>query len=425
MEYSIFRNQAPEESPGEGENISLPSDHNDKSALIMRLGRVLLALGSPAHRIETTLTMLANRLHLDSQFFSTPTALIASLGNERQSHTHLVRVESTTIDLGKLSDILGVMDRLSDDDISIRQASMQVADIYNAPPRYGALLTWLAFALLSASAALFLGGGWAEVILAGLIGCTVGLLNLIGNYSESVRRLFVPAAATLGSIIATVFIAFQPGTDMITPVIAGLIILIPGMDLTVSTRELASGHLVSGSARMAGAIMVLMTILFGLAVGSYIGEQISGPALVGQATPVASWIPRAALFVVAFAFTILFRARAQDGLWILLSSFISVYALSFSQQISGPIASAALAAAIVGTAANIFTRISRKPSSIIYVPGLLLLVPGAMGFRSLNQILEHNIIAGLEGLFNVFITAVALATGMVISSVLVPSKNEL
>lgn len=425
MEYSIFRNQPPEDSPGDDENISLPSDHNDKAGLIMRLGRALLSLSSPAHRIETTLTMLANRLHLDSQFFSTPTALIASLGNERQSQTYLVRVESTTIDLGKLSEILSVMDKLSDDDISIRQASISVTNIYNSPPRYGALLTWLAYALLSASAALFLGGGWPEVVLAALIGCTVGLLNLVGNYSESVRRLFVPLAATLGSIIATIFISFQPGTDLITPVIAGLIILIPGMDLTVSTRELASGHLVSGSARMAGGIMVLMTILFGLAVGSYIGEQISGPALVGQALPVATWIPYVALLVVAFAFTILFRARAHDGLWILLSCYISVYALNISQQISGPIASAALAAAIVGTSANVFTRITRKPSAIIYVPGLLLLVPGAMGFRSLNQILEHNIIAGLEGLFNVFITAVALATGMVISSVLVPSKNEL
>jgi len=389
----MFRNQPQfDEIQNEDSAISLPSDHNDKSALIMRLGRALLSLGSPAHRIETTLTMLANRLRLDAQFFSTPTALIASLGNERQTHTYLVRVESTTIDLGKLSDILGVMDQLSDDDISIRQASIDVADIYNAPPRYGSLLTWLAFTLLSASAALFLGGGWSEVLLAALIGFTVGLLSLAGKYSEAVQRLFVPAAATLGSIIATVFIARHPGTDMITPVIAGLIILIPGMDLTVSTRELASGHLVSGSARIAGALMVLMTILFGLAVGNFIGVQISGPGMPGQAVPVAAWIPNAALL---------------------------------SQQLTGPVASAALAAAIIGTTANIFSRLTRKPSAIIYVPGLLLLVPGAMGFRSLNQILEHNVVAGLEGFFNVFLTAIALATGMVISSVLVPSKNEL
>ncbi|MBE9548954.1 MAG: threonine/serine exporter family protein [Proteobacteria bacterium] len=422
----MFRNQPQfDEIQSEELATSLPSDHNDKSALIMRLGRALLSLGSPAHRIETTLTMLATRLHLDSQFFSTPTALIASLGNERQTHTYLVRVESTTIDLGKLSEILGVMDKLSDNDISIRQASIDVAEIYNAPPRYGALLTWLAFTLLSASAALFLGGGWSEVVLAALIGFTVGMLSLAGKYSEAVQRLFVPVAATLGSIIATVFIARYPGTDLITPVIAGLIILIPGMDLTVSTRELASGHLVSGSARIAGALMVLMTILFGLAVGNYIGVQFSGPAISGQAVAVATWIPNAALLVVAFAFTILFRARPQDGFWILMSSFVSVTALNLSQQLTGPVASAALAAAIIGTTANIFSRLTRKPSAIIYVPGLLLLVPGAMGFRSLNQILEHNVVAGLEGFFNVFLTAIALATGMVISSVLVPSKNEL
>ena len=422
----MFRNQPKfDEMKNEEQSLSLPSDHNDKSALIMRLGRALLSLGSPAHRIESTLTMLANRLRFDSQFFSTPTALIASLGNERQTHTYLVRVESTTIDLGKLSDILAVMDQLSDEAVSIRQASIKVAEIYNAEPRYGSLLTWLAFTLLSASAALFLGGGWAELVLAAIIGCSVGLISLAGKYSESLQRLFVPTAATMAAIIATMYIAKFPGTDLITPVIAGLIILIPGMDLTVSTRELASGHLVSGSARIAGAIMVLMTILFGLAVGINIGEQISGPGITASMSPVAGWIPNAALLVVAFAFTILFRARPVDGFWILLSCVVSVVALHFSQQLTGPIVSAALAAAIVGIAANLFSRLSKKPSAIIYLPGLLLLVPGAMGFRSLNQILEHNIVAGLESFFNVFLTAIALATGMVISSVLVPSKNEL
>ncbi len=422
----MFRNQVKfDEIKNEEQSLSLPSDHNDKSALIMRLGRALLSLGSPAHRIECTLTMLANRLHFDSQFFSTPTALIASLGNEHQTHTYLVRVESTTIDLGKLSDILAVMDQLSDEAVSIRQASIKVAEIYNAEARYGSLLTWLAFTLLSASVALFLGGGWAELVLAAIIGCSVGLISLAGKYRESLQRLFVPTAATMAAIIATTYIAIFPGTDMITPVIAGLIILIPGMDLTVSTRELASGHLVSGSARIAGAIMVLMTILFGLAVGSYIGEQISGPGTTPSMTPVASWIPNATLLVVAFAFTILFRARPVDGLWILLSCVVSVIALHFSQLLTGPIVSAALAAAIVGISANLFSRLSKKPSAIIYVPGLLLLVPGAMGFRSLNQILEHNVVAGLESFFNVFLTAIALATGMVISSVLVPSKYEL
>ncbi len=404
--------------------VTLPSDQNPKSAFIMRLGRALLALGSPAHRIETTLSMVANRLGLDSQFFSTPTALVASLGNTQQTHTYLVRVETTEIDLGKLSDILEVMDKVSDEDINIRQANCEITEIYSAPPRYGAFLTWLAFTLISASVAIILGGGWHEMLLAAVIGCVVGWLNFAGKYLEALRRLFVPIAAVSGSLIANLYVAAIPGTDLLLPIIAGLIILIPGMDLTMGTRELASGHLVSGSARISGAILVLMTILFGMLVGNYLGEEVVGAINSSPPVAIAGWIRYLTLPLSAFAFTILFRARPRDFIWILAACYLSVLALKFSQMISTTIIAAALAAIIIGIAANLFARISTRPSAVIYVPALLLLVPGALGFRSLTEILQQNVISGLEGFMNVALTAIALATGMVISSVLVPSKNE-
>lgn len=421
----MFRHQTQlEEIQIDKQVENLPSDQNPKSAFIMRLGRALLSLGSPAHRIETTLSMVASRLNLDSQFFSTPTALIASLGNERQSRTYLVRVESTATDLGKLSDILEVMDQISDADMNIQQASREITEIYSAPPRYGSLLTWIAYTLVSASVAITLGGGWNEMFLAAFIGSVVGCLNFAGKFFDPLQRLFVPLAAATGTFIANLYVSIFPGTDLLLPVIAGLIILIPGMDLTMGTRELASGHLVSGSARIAGAILVLMTILFGMLVGNYLGDGMVGEINPSSPTAITDWMRYLILSLAAFSFTILFRARPRDFIWILIACYLSIMALKFSQMVSTTIIAAALAAVIIGVCANLFARMTTRPSAIIYVPALLLLVPGALGFRALTEIMQHNVISGLEGFMNVVLTAIALATGMVISSVLVPSKNE-
>ena len=421
----MFRHQTQsEQAPAEERVGNLPSDQNPESAFIMRLGRALLSLGSPAHRIETILSMVAKRLRLDSQFFSTPTALIASLGNEQQSRTYMVRVESTATDLGKLSDILEVMDKVSDTNINIQQASQEITEIYSSPPRYGSLLTWLAFTLVSASVAIILGGGWNEMFLAALIGSLVGGLNYLGKYFDAMQRLFVPISATIGAIVAHIYVANIPTTNLLLPVIAGLIILIPGMDLTMGTRELASGHLVSGSARVSGAILVLMTILFGMLVGNFVGESMVGAIHSDPAIALDDWIRYLTIAVAAFSFTILFRARARDFVVIMFACYLSIFALKYSQMISSAVVAAAIAAVIVGVCANLFARISNRPSAVIYIPALLLLVPGALGFRSLTEIMQHNVISGLEGFMNVVLTAIALTTGMVISSVLVPSRNE-
>jgi len=59
-------------------------------------------------------------------------------------------------------------------------------------------------------------------------------------------------------------------------VIASLIVLLPGLALTLSLNELGTGHLVSGTARFAGAIMTFMKIGIGAAVGRQAAQFLPG-----------------------------------------------------------------------------------------------------------------------------------------------------
>jgi uncharacterized membrane protein YjjB (DUF3815 family) len=59
------------------------------------------------------------------------------------------------------------------------------------------------------------------------------------------------------------------------------------------------------------------------------------------------------------------------------------------------------------------------------LPGLLLLVPGSLGFRSLSSLLAADTIAGTDGLFRAALVTVALAVGLFAADLLLPPQRSL
>jgi uncharacterized membrane protein YjjB (DUF3815 family) len=57
------------------------------------------------------------------------------------------------------------------------------------------------------------------------------------------------------------------------------------------------------------------------------------------------------------------------------------------------------------------------------VPGILLLVPGSVGFRSLTSLLERQAVAGIETAFSMILTAMALVAGLLIAGVIAPEPR--
>ncbi|MFU8832596.1 MAG: threonine/serine exporter family protein, partial [Wenzhouxiangella sp.] len=71
--------------------IPQPYEASRYASLVLNLGRALLHVGSPAHRLEAAMQIMADRLGLRAEFFSTPTALMVSLGDESKQQTFLAR----------------------------------------------------------------------------------------------------------------------------------------------------------------------------------------------------------------------------------------------------------------------------------------------------------------------------------------------
>ncbi len=397
----------------------------DTSTFLMRLARALHAYGTPSHRLEEALEIMSTDLDVEAQYLVTPTSIFASIGPEGEQKTSLIRVEPGETNLDKLTSLGEVMQRVEGGELDVREGLAEVERVASGPPRYRPPVTALAYAVTSGSAAVLFGGGWREALLSLGLGGLLGLLAVVAIDRPRLAALYPALASMLAAAIASATAAMASPVSSFIATLAGIIVLIPGLTLTIAMNELAHRHLVSGTARLTGALITFLQIGLGGATGWTIVE-----AIFGRHAPVEPLaLPAAAFFLAAplaaASFTVIFRARPVDYGWILLCCTVAFLTTRHAGDAFGPELGAALGAWVLGCLSNLLARWRGKPSSITLVPGLLILVPGSFGFRSLQALVLGDVLAGVETGFSMALIAISLVTGLFLSNLTVAPRRLL
>lgn len=392
---------------------------------ILNLGRALHTCGYAAHRLEAVLGSAAHRLGVEAQFFSTPTSIFVAFGALDRQRTYLLRVEPAEQDLGKLAQLDRVIVQVNHGVLSPEEGSEQIALVAAAPDRYGALATTLAFGLASGAATRFLGGGQREIVAGTLIGLVIGVLALAARRYAGMARVFEPLASFAAALLATgagAAALFGP-ISVFTATLAGLIVLVPGLTFTIAMTELSTRHLLSGTARLSAAFMTFLGITFGVALGNGVGVRLFGqpPAVAPGAIP--AWTNLLALVVASLAFTVLLKAERREFPWFVLMGALAFYGSRAGAAIFGPELGSFVGALVVGVASNVFARLLDRPSQLMLVPGILLLVPGSVGVRSLAALMEREVVSGIETAFRMLVIAVSIVAGLLLSNALTPRRR--
>ncbi|HVX87487.1 MAG TPA: threonine/serine exporter family protein [Gemmatimonadales bacterium] len=406
--------------------IPSPLDPDPQAAIgfVLRLGEALHATGYASHRIETVMEKVSGQLGLQGQFFATPTSIFAAFGPLERQRTHLLRIGAANDDLGRLADLDEVVGRVMKGELSPADGSAQIDRIMTAPPRYRALLVVLSFGLLSASGARFLGGGALEIAAAAGIGLMVGLLDRLASRVAPLGRVFVPLAAFLAALTAGLLSEWLSGLTVFLVTLAGLIVLLPGWTLTLGMTELATRHLLAGMARLSGAFILLISIVVGMAVGLKAATAIVGAIPAGAPVPLAKWTLYLALVGLPLGAAFLLQVKGRDIPWVMASGIVAFLGGQLGARLLGPELGAFFAALLVGLASNVYAWFTDRPTSVTLVPGVLLLVPGSIGFRGIASMLDRKTLSGVETAFTAVLIAAALTAGILTATVLGPQRRR-
>ena len=394
-------------------------------AFVLELVRALHSYGESAQRLEDILVALSQRLGLrDAQVFSTPTSIMASFGPIGRQRTHMLRVKPGEVNLGKLAEVERVSLEVVDGLCSPDDGTAALARVAAAPSRYGPALSTIAFGLGSGAACQFLGGGGREVMAATLLGVGLGLLQLVaGRQPRLGGGVFELLAAFLVSIAAVALARAGGPLSVSVATLAGLIVLLPGLTLTTALSELATRHLASGTARLSGAFITFLAIGFGVALGNQVGAAAFGAPPVVEPLLLPAWASLVALVVAPLSFSVILRAEPRDAPWIVIAGALGVYGGRLGAATLGVELGAFVGGLVVALASTLFERWQRRSPAVVLVPGLLLLVPGTIGFRSLTALMERQALAGVETAFSAMLTAVALVAGLLTAGVLAPKPR--
>ncbi|MCB1050995.1 MAG: threonine/serine exporter family protein [Acidobacteria bacterium] len=393
--------------------------------LTVLMAKALQTYGTPAHRLEEALSILAGHMDLDAQFFSTPTAIFASFTKGDFEKTVLLRINTGDVHLERLDQINSILESIGVEKMPVEEALGKMRALMASPERWGPWWTLLSFIIASSAASRFLGGGWREVLVGGVIGLLIGCLGLVSQRSRTIGNVFAPISAITAAMVAQgALVVFDPFSPF-TATLAGLIVLIPGLSFTTAMVELATGHLASGTARLANATSVFLLMTFGLALGTQLVGKMTGTMVGSSPEPLPLWTQWVALALAPAAFGILFRAHPRDFWLIFLSGFLAFFSARWGGHLLGPQLGGFLAAFVLGIACNLFTRLTQKPAAIPLEPGIIFLVPGTVGLRSLAALLQNDTLSGVNTAFTMVLVALSLVMGLLFANVMVSPKRVL
>lgn len=401
-------------------------------AFVVELARHLHQFGAAAPRVENAINNVSKRLNLSCHVMCSPTSIILSCAEKASAQdptaqvTQVIRLGPGEIRLDRLCDVDAIAEQVSTERMSIADGFALLRAIHQRLDQHSPWLDVASFGISSIAIAALLHTSWIDVMVAGMIGMLIGLLAQAGRYYPALAPSFEAISALMATFIATAVSVFLLPLTLKSVVLASLIVLLPGLSLTTAVRELSTGHLVSGVARMAGAVATLLKLGFGTVAATQLCRALGWiPSSDPVLTPVPAWFEWIALVGGCYAFAVLFRSARRDYYLVMGAVAVGYLITYYGSQRFSPEFGVFIGGFTIGALGNLYAWWSNRPGALIRLPGIIMLVPGSVGFRSLALVFERDVFLSLDTAFSLITLLVSLVAGLLFGDLLISPRRSL
>lgn len=383
-------------------------------AFLVAIGRAMIDSGSSVTQTEATLRRVAYANGVDAAVVVLPTALFVSLPGHDDVQTS-VGAAGVALRLDQVDTVFRVVDGAERGETGPREGMAALAAVRFAAPPYSARLRLLGHPLLAAGLVLILQGGWLELIVALATATGVGALQLRTSRVPAAYSLFLPVVSAFATS-ATCLLLVRAGLamDAYVPIIAALVVFLPGAALTTAVIELATGQMMSGAGRLAQGAMQLVLLAVGiLAAGQLVG--VPAAALAGSSTgagSIATWV---GVGLFGLGVVLAYSARPSSLPWIWLVLYVAYAAQVLGGLVLGSQLSAFVGALAMTPVAMLAADVrSGPPTLVTFLPAFWMLVPGAVGLAGVTKYLGDDRVTGITSLVTAGGTMIAIALGVLL-----------
>ncbi len=388
--------------------------------LAMDIGEQMLICGAEVHRVEDSVYRICNAFGASrvDVFIITSSMVVTLHDSNGLPYTQTRRITNVGSNFDRLSRLNALSRKIcSSKNLSVEDIGRELTNIISSK-YYPFWMECVFYSLIAWSFALFFGGDLIQSFVSAFIGVCVRFTILFSDVFLN-NRIFSKFISSL-VITALAFLALELNfiTTVDYVIIGNIMVLIPGIGLTNSLRDLFIGDSMSGVLRLIEALLSALAIALGyvvfiLLLGTSV-ETTSEVAFSGLTYGVIQVITG---LLGSLGFGVLFNVRGKHLLAVSLGGgfawalYLGLYALTKNETLCYFVVSVG-----VSLYAEIMARVLKSPTTVFITPSLIPLIPGASLYYTMTSMFGGDLILFLQKAIVTVQLASALALGVIVST---------
>ncbi len=385
----------------------------------MELGYRLQISGAETYRVEESIRRLMQAYDVECETFAVPNSLIVSIRDENgKVMTRLRRIGYHGTNINAVERCNTICRKIEAEKPDLDTAQAMLNEAYAKIRTYPLPILLIGYFLASTGFAVFFGANALEALFAGISGVACGLSLLFMTWLHANDFFQI--------IVGGLVIAFTTQTFAIAGLIqradaasiGALMVLVPGLGLTNTMRDIIFGDTQSGINRLVHVCISAAAIAIGTGSALLICRSIYGTAEVSLTSmPDSALAQCISSFVACIGFCLLYNARGRGMYLYALGGVPGWLAYLICVKLgTGDYIAAFVAAVVVSLYAEIMARVRKVPATSHLTTAILPLVPGASIYYSTVHLLNNDPDAFSARVMYVVGFAGALAVGVLLVS---------
>lgn len=379
----------------------------------MEIGVNLLRCGAEIRRVEETITYISKAYGAtEVDVFAIPSLIIATIVMDGKTYTTKVkRNQDVSTDLYRLEKYNKLSRKICREKPSLSQVKEDIETIKKLKD-YNIFLLYLGAILSAGGFAMFFGGTIYDGITAGLVSIPMfAFLRLQKKtFNQFVHTLICALIGGFFSVVA----CWIGLADNLSYVMSGAIMLIiPGLAIGTSIRDIMSNDVLSGSIRLFQALVSSMAIAAGF---SAFAQLYSGDVTMNA--EVSWYVALIMSFVSTLGFAIMFNNKYKQLPIVSICGVVACAGYLFTFNLTGSIfISVSIGSVIATLIAEVLARIMKSPTTVFLIPAIIPFVPGAMLFFMMYNLINENMAAFQSNLNGLLLASLGIAVGIILAGV--------
>lgn len=400
----------------------------EKSALVGRVGLMMLSVGAGAWRVRAAMNKLSRAMNVICNADIGLLSIEYTCIYQNQFLTNAISINTIGVNTQKLTELRKFTEIFSKnaDKYCIRQFFELLDDIEYLVSHYNALKLGFASAFACAAFTFLLGGGFIEIFCA-FFGAGIGNfvrkkmleknITLFANVCVSVA---VACLAYIGLIKLAMQIFTLPKIHQ-AGYICSMLFIIPGFPLITGGIDLAKLDIRSGLERIMYSLLIIFVATVTGFFVAFCFDFAPSDFAVYKLSPILMIIFRlAASFIAVYGFSLMYNSSKKMAfIAALIGMITNVFRLELLDftNIPAPIA-AFFASLCSGLLASAIKKHTGIPRLTITVPSIVIMIPGMFMYKGVYFFATEDFSSGLYWLSKAIMVVCSLSLGLIFARIL-------